>query len=327
MMDWSDRHYRFFMRRLTRRTLLYSEMVTTGAVLHGDRERLLGFSPEEKPLVLQLGGDDPAALATCARIAEAWGYDGVNLNVGCPSQRVQRGNFGACLMLEPELVAECTSAMLEAVKIPVSVKHRIGVDHTDRYEDLARFVDVVSRSGVTHFIVHARSAWLKGLSPKENREIPPLRYGDVHRLKRDFPRLRIDINGGFKTLAQIRGQLAKVDGVMVGRAAYQTPYLFATADRDFFGAAALPKTRREVLESMLPYARAQLSRGVYLSHITRHMLGLFVGQPGARAYRRHLSEHAHWEGADVSVLLEAMQRVPPEVLDMRPQTAPTLVSA
>jgi tRNA-dihydrouridine synthase A len=326
MMDWSDRHYRYFMRQLTRRALLYSEMVTTGAILHGDRERLLGFSPEEKPLVLQLGGDDPVALATCARIAEAWGYGGVNLNVCCPSERVQRGNFGACLMLEPELVAECAAAMLEAVRIPVSVKHRIGVDHTDRYEDLAHFVDVVAQSGVTHFIVHARSAWLKGLSPKENREIPPLRYEDVHRLKRDFPQLRVDINGGFKTLAQIQEQLIKVDGVMLGRAAYQTPYLFATVDRDFFDASTTPKTRREVLEGMLPYARAQLSKGVYLSRITRHMLGLFAGQPGAKVYRRHLSEHAHRKGADVSVLLKAVEQVPPEVLDLRPE-APALVSA
>jgi len=326
MMDWTDRHYRVFMRGITQRTLLYTEMVTVNAVLHGDRERLLGFSALEKPLAVQLGGDDPKALAECARIAEAWGFDEVNLNVGCPSERVQSGNFGACLMVRPEVVAECVEAMRDAVHIPVTVKHRIGVDDLDRFEDVANFVRVVSQAGADRFTVHARKAWLKGLSPKENRTVPPLRYEDVYRLKREFPHLRIEINGGVRTLGDARRHLTRVDGVMIGRAAYETPYLLATADRAFFGAATPPPTRREVVTAMLPYLEARLAEGVPLHRITRHMLGLFAGQPGAKAWRRHLSENAHKGGAAASVLSAALQGVPLEVLDARPVPDETSVA-
>ena len=248
MMDWTDRHYRFFMRQLTKRTLLYTEMVTTGALLFGNKARHLDYSQEELPLALQLGGDDPKALAECAQLAEAWGYSEVNLNVGCPSSRVQNGNFGVCLMAQPELVARGVAAMREAVSIPVTVKHRIGVDELDRYEDMARFVGIVSEAGVERFTVHARKAWLKGLSPKENRTIPPLRYEDVYRLKREFPHLSIEINGGVKTFEEVREHLEHVDAAMLGRAAYETPYLFATADQEFYGTESLPPTRREVVE-------------------------------------------------------------------------------
>ena len=318
MMDWTDRHYRVFMRGITKRTLLYTEMVTTNAALHGDRERILGFSEVEKPLALQLGGDNPAALAACARLAEAWGYDEVNLNVGCPSDRVQSGNFGACLMAQPERVAACVAAMREAVNLPVTVKHRIGVDELDRYEDMANFVRVVSEAGADRFTVHARKAWLQGLSPKENRTVPPLRYEEVGRLKREFPHLTIEINGGFRDLDAVRAQLGRVDGVMMGRAAYENPFLFATVDRDFYGETAPPPTRREVVEGLLPYLEQELSNGVHLNRVTRHVLGLFAHQPGARAWKRHLSENAHLPGAGVEVVLEAMRRVPDEVLDARP---------
>ena len=318
MMDWTDRHYRVFMRGITKRTLLYTEMVTTNAALHGDRERILGFSALEKPLALQLGGDDPAALAACARLAEAWGYDEVNLNVGCPSDRVQNGNFGACLMAQPVRVAACVAAMREAVSLPVTVKHRIGVDELDRYEDMANFVRIVSEAGADRFTVHARKAWLRGLSPKENRTVPPLRYEDVQRLKREFPYLTIEINGGFRDLNTVRAQLGRVNGVMIGRAAYENPYLFATVDRDFYGETAPPPTRREVVEGLLPYLEQQLSQGTYLNRVTRHVLGLFAHQPGARAWKRHLSENAHLPGAGLEVVLEAMWRVPDEVLDARP---------
>ncbi len=318
MMDWTDRHYRVFMRGITKRTLLYTEMVTTNAALHGDRERILGFSEVEKPLALQLGGDDPAALAACARLAEAWGYDEVNLNVGCPSDRVQNGNFGACLMAQPERVAACVAAMREAVNIPVTVKHRIGVDALDRYEDMANFVRVVSEAGADRFTVHARKAWLRGLSPKENRTVPPLRYEEVGRLKREFPHLTIEINGGFRDLDAVRAQLGRVDGVMIGRAAYENPFLFATVDGDFYGETAPPPTRREVVEGLLPYLEGELSQGTHLNRITRHVLGLFAHQPGARAWKRHLSENAHLPGAGVGVVMEAVRRVPDEVLDARP---------
>ena len=315
MMDWTDRHYRFFMRQLTKRTLLYTEMVTSGAILYGDKARHLDFSPEELPLALQLGGDDPRALSECARIAQDWGYTEVNLNVGCPSARVQSGNFGACLMTQPELVAACVAAMRGATSLPVTVKHRIGVDELDRYEDMANFVRVVSEAGPARFTVHARKAWLQGLSPKENRTVPPLRYEEVHRLKREFPYLSIEINGGFKTLASVQSQLAHVDAVMVGRAAYETPYLFATVDRDVFGEDVRPVTRREVVERMLPYVEGQLARGAYLNRITRHMLGLFAHQPGARSWRRFISENAHQKGAGVEVLLGALTEIPEHVLD------------
>ena len=240
MMAWTDRHYRFFMRGLTRRTLLYTEMVTTGALLHGERARHLDFSPEELPLALQLGGDDPQALADCARMAEAWGYSEVNLKRGLPeSNRVQSGNFGACLMAQPETVASAVQAMKNAVSIPVTVKHRIGVDDLDRYEDMANFVQIVSAAGADRFSVHARKAWLRGLSPKENRSVPPLRYEDVYRLKKEFPHLTIELNGGVRTLEEVKTHLKHIDGVMLGRAAYENPYLFATADQMFYGSSTL----------------------------------------------------------------------------------------
>lgn len=318
MMDWTDRHFRFFVRQLTSRTLLYTEMVNMNAIIHGDRERHLQFSPEERPLALQVGGDDPSLLAECAQVAQAWGYDEVNLNVGCPSERVQNGNFGACLMAEPERVYECVSAMREAVSIPVTVKHRIGIDELDSYADMARFVDVVARSGVRRFIVHARKAWLKGLSPRENREIPPLRYADVYRLKRDFPFLEIELNGGVRSLAEAGTHLRHTDGVMIGRAAYENPYLLAEADQQLYGAVATAPSRREVVEALLPYVQVQLTAGTRLNRISRHVLGLFNGQPGAKSWRRHLSLHAHAPGADERVIREASELISDEVLDARP---------
>ena len=290
MMDRSDRHFRFFARQLTRRSLLYTEMITTGAVLHGDRERLLGFDPAERPLALQLGGDAPGELAACARIAADLGYDEVDLNVGCPSERVQQGSFGVCLMARPERVAEAVAAMRAAAPLPVTVKHRIGFDEFDAFEDMARFVRTVAAAGCDRFIVHARKAWLRGLSPKENREVPPLRYGDVHRLKRELPELAIEINGGFTALAEVSEQLPRVDGVMIGRAAYEDPWMLALADREVFGDPAPPPTRREVVEAMLGYLDDWRRRGEPLGRITRHLLGLFAGEPGARAWRRRLSE-------------------------------------
>ncbi|WP_448560864.1 tRNA dihydrouridine(20/20a) synthase DusA [Trichothermofontia sp.] len=311
MMDRTDRHFRYFMRQITRRTLLYTEMVTSQAILHGDREQLLGFSPEEKPLVLQVGGDRPQDLATCARLAADFGYDEINLNVGCPSPRVQSGKFGACLMLQPERVAECVAAMRAATSIPVTVKHRIGVDDRDRYEDLVQFVTTVAAAGCQRFTVHARKAWLQGLSPKENREVPPLRYGDVYQLKQAFPQLRIEINGGITTLAQAQNHLQTVDAVMIGRAAYDQPYLLAVADRDIFGdATAIPPTRAAIVEAMLPYIESWITQGGKLSAITRHLFHLFAGQPGSRAWKRHLTEHSALAGAGREVLQAALAQVP-----------------
>ena len=310
MMDRTDRHYRYFMRQITRRTLLYTEMVTTAAILHGDQEQLLGFSPEEKPLVLQLGGDNPNHLATCAKIAEYMGYDQVNLNVGCPSDRVQNGNFGACLMAQPELVAKAVEAMQKVVNIPVTIKHRIGIDDQDKYEDMANFVRIVANAGCQHFIVHARKAWLQGLSPKENRTIPPLRYEEVHRLKQEFPQLFIEINGGFKTLAEVKDQLQFVDAVMIGRAAYDHPYLFATADQEIYGEKTPPLTRQEVIEAMYPYLEYWLKKGVKLNSMTRHFLELFARQPGTKAWKRYISENAHLTHAGVEVLEQALKQLP-----------------
>lgn len=318
MMERTDRHFRVFLRGLTRRTLLYTEMLTTGAVLHGDRPYLLGFEEIERPLALQLGGDDPAALADCARIAEELGYDEINLNVGCPSERVQHARFGACLMAEPERVAAAVAAMREAVSLPVTVKHRIGIDERDAYEDLLRFVDSVAAAGCDRFTVHARKAWLSGLSPKQNREVPPLRYADVHRLKRERPRLAIEINGGFTTLDDAASQLERVDGVMIGRAAWDDPYLFAEADGRLFGSSDPPPTRRQALESFLPYVETWCSRGTTLPRLIRGVFGLFAGQRGARAWKRHLSENAHRPGSGPEVLLAAAAKVPAEVLDARP---------
>jgi tRNA-dihydrouridine synthase A len=309
MMDRTDRHYRYLMRQITRRTLLYTEMITTAAILRGDRDKLLGFSPEEKPLSLQLGGDNPQELAECARIAEDRGYDEINLNVGCPSARVKDGNFGACLMVQPQTVARAIEAMQKAVDLPVTVKHRIGIDDRDRYEDMIEFVRIVAEAGCRRFTVHARKAWLKGLSPKENRTIPPLRYQDVHRLKQEFPHLSIEINGGITTLAQVREQLTFVDAVMIGRAAYDNPFLFATVDRNFYGETATPPTHRQVVEAMIPYIDYWLVRGWKLNAISRHMLELFSGQPGSKAWKRYISENAHIANAGSQVIEDALSVV------------------
>ena len=309
MLDWTDRHYRYFIRLLSRHTLLYTEMVTTGAILRGDRERLLAHDPAEYPLALQLGGSDPAELARCARIATDWGYDEINLNVGCPSDRVQSGRFGACLMAEPDLVAACVAAMRAATDLPVTVKTRIGIDERDSYQELADFVRRVAAGGCTVFIVHARKAWLSGLSPKENREIPPLRYEVVHQLKRDFPELTIVLNGGLTTLEQVTEQLRQVDGVMIGRAAYENPYLLAEVDRRFFGSSASPPNRHQVVRALLPYLEERLRAGTPLQCMTRPILGLFQGIPGARAWRRVLSERAWRHGAGVEVVEAALERV------------------
>lgn len=309
MMDRTDRHFRYFMRQITRRTLLYSEMVTSAAILHGDLDHLLGFSPQEKPLALQVGGDNPQDLATCARIAEEFGYDEINLNVGCPSSRVQNGNFGACLMAQPQRVADCVAAMIAATRLPVTVKHRIGIDDLDRYEDMITFVRTVAAAGCRRFTVHARKAWLQGLSPKENRDVPPLRYSDVHRLKQDFPHLWIEINGGLTSLEQVRQQLQWVDAVMIGRAAYDTPYLFATVDRDFYGEAGPPTSRQAIVEAMCSYCDRWVAQGLKLNQITRHMLQLFAGQPGSRAWKRHLTEQSCRAGAGSDVLRAALAQV------------------
>lgn len=319
MMERTDRHCRAFLRRITRSTLLYTEMITAEAVLHN--RALLGFSPEEKPLALQLGGSDPGKLAQCARLAEEEGYDEVNLNVGCPSDRVKSGAFGACLMREPARVAAAVAAMRAACSLPVTVKHRIGVDELDRYEDMLAFVEEVAVAGCDRFAVHARIAWLEGLSPKENRSLPPLRYADVYRLKRERPELAIEINGGILSLAAAAEHLGHVDGVMIGRAAYDDPYLFARADQAFFRAPWPAPTRREVVLALLPYVAQWCARGLPLPRISRHLLGLFTGQRGARAWKRSLAEHAHLPGAGPEVLEAALSRVPAEVLDARPPYA------
>jgi tRNA-dihydrouridine synthase A len=305
MLDWTDRHFRYFARLISRRVLLYTEMITTGAILHGNRDHLLGFHPAEKPLALQLGGSNPSHLAECARIAEGYGYDEINLNVGCPSDRVQNGRFGACLMAEPELVSECVAAMADAVSLPVTVKTRIGIDEKDAYEDLARFVEIVSSGGCRTFIIHARKAWLKGLSPRENREIPPLRYDVVDRIKQDYPALEIVLNGGVADLDQVEGHLERLDGVMMGRAAYHQPYLLAEADRRFFGDDRPVRSRRQVVEALLPYVEEQLKQGIRLQAVVRHILGLYHARPGGRAWRRYLSQHATRPDAGADVLLEA----------------------
>jgi tRNA-dihydrouridine synthase A len=306
MMDLTDRHARYFLRLLSRHARLYTEMVTTGALLHGDRQRFLRFDPAEHPVAIQLGGSDPQALAQCARFAEAEGYDEVNLNVGCPSDRVQSGRFGACLMAEPDLVAEGVAAMSDAVRIPVTVKTRIGIDRDDSTERLYRLVDAVAAAGCRTLIVHARNAWLDGLSPKDNREIPPLRYAVVEQLKRDRPQLSIVLNGGLATIDDCRRGLVRLDGVMLGRAAYYSPWLLASVDRDLFGEDARSPTRREVVESMIAYAMRQLGEGTPLASITRHLLPLFQGMPGARAWRRMLSEQAPRVGTRQAMATEVM---------------------
>ena len=308
MMDWTDRHCRSFHRVLTKRALLWTEMVTADAVLHGPRERLLGYSPEEHPIVLQLGGSDPSKLAEAARIAESFGYDEVNLNCGCPSERVQSGAFGACLMAEPDLVAECVAAMRAAVSIPVSVKNRIAIDDLPARATLFTFIEKVSAAGCNVFTVHARAAWLNGLSPKENREVPPLDYGLVAELKRARPDLTLILNGGITTLNQCAEQLRTFDGVMLGRAAYQTPGLLGEVDARLFGKGNLLPAG-EVVRAYAPYIAARLEEGASLHSMTRHMLGLFAGQPGARRWRRILSEQAPRRGAGLEVVQLALAAV------------------
>lgn len=310
MMDRTDRHYRFMLRMLSKHTLLYTEMVTTGAILFGDQKRHLDFSPEEGPISLQLGGDDPVALAECAKIGEDWGYNEININVGCPSDRVQSGRFGACLMLRPKRVAEAVKAMKNTVKIPVTVKHRIGVDDVDQYEDMLRFVDIVSESGCDAFSVHARKAWLSGLSPKENRNIPPLRYEEVYRLKQDRPELQIEINGGIKDWIAIDEHLSHVDAVMIGRGAYSHPRMFMEADRRLFPKEE-PARRElaEVISDMADYTDAWVEEGGRAHHVTRHLVHLLAGQVGNKLWRRILSEEAVKQGASGHVIREAWERV------------------
>ena len=310
MMDWTDRHCRRFHREITRHTWLYTEMVTTGALMHGDQARHLDFSDEEHPVALQLGGSEPEDLAKSARLGELWGYDEINLNCGCPSDRVQRGAFGACLMAEPALVADCVRAMRDAVSIDVTVKHRIGIDDVDSYGFVRDFVGTIADAGCQTFIVHARNAILKGLSPKENREIPPLRYEFAYQLKQEFPHLEIIINGGIKTLPEIDLHLQHVDGVMLGREAYHHPYLMAAFDARYYGDTAEPLTRLQIIEAMLPYIRAQISSsGPRLNSITRHMLGLMTGLPGARAFRQRLSDAKQLAAGDADLILSAAQSV------------------
>lgn len=303
MMDWTDRHDRYFLRLFNPHVRLYTEMVTTGALIHGDRERFLKFDGSEHPLALQLGGSNPHDLATCTKMAEDWGYDEVNLNVGCPSDRVQQNKIGACLMAEPELVAECIATMQAGVKIPVTVKHRIGIDDLDDYEHLVRFVETVAKTGCQTFIVHARIAILAGLSPKENREIPPLRYDDVYRLKQEFPHLTIHLNGGVKTVAEIQRHWQHTDGVVVGREAYHNPWLLAEA-LPLFG-ESLKHTRESLLEAYMDFMARELATGVPLTQMTRHILGLYQGQAGARRWRQHISENAHRKGATLDVVRQA----------------------
>lgn len=310
MLDWTDRHCRYFHRLMTSQTLLYTEMVTTGAIIHGKGD-FLAYNQEEHPVALQLGGSNPVDLAYCAKLAQERGYDEINLNVGCPSDRVQNGRFGACLMAEPQLVADCVAAMKEVVDVPVTVKTRIGIDDQDSYEFLTDFISIVSeKGGCEQFTIHARKAWLSGLSPKENREIPPLDYNRAYQIKKDFSHLNIAINGGVKSLEEAKLHLAHLDGVMIGREAYQSPYILAEVDQQIFGLDAPVKKRSEVIFEMFPYIEQQLSQGAYLGHITRHMLGMFQNMPGARQWRRHISENAHKAGAGIEVVEAALAKIP-----------------
>ncbi|VAW63396.1 tRNA-dihydrouridine(20/20a) synthase [hydrothermal vent metagenome] len=309
MLDWTDRHERFFLRLISEHCLLYTEMVTSGALIHGDRSRHLDFNHEEHPVAIQLGGSDPKDLAQCAKMAEDHGYNEINLNVGCPSNRVQSGMFGACLMAKPELVAECVVAMQHAVSIPVTVKHRIGIDENESVEALFEFVEVVAKSGCKTFIVHARKAWLKGLSPKQNRDIPPLRYDVVHQLKQTMPQLDIIINGGIKTLDAVQDQLQYVDGVMMGREVYHNPYILSKVDQLFYQSTKTVLSRFEIIESLFPYIEKELAKGVRLHSISRHVLGLFNGFPGAKKWRRYISENATLAGADLNVIKQALKLI------------------
>lgn len=307
MLDWTDRHCRYFYRLLSKRALLYTEMVTTGALIHGDHQRFLEFDSSEHPVAFQLGGSNPRELALCAKMVADAGYDEVNLNVGCPSDRVQNGRFGACLMAEPQLVADGIAAMQQAVSIPVTVKSRIGIDDKDSYEELVNFIRTVANAGCLTFIVHARKAWLSGLSPKQNRDVPPLRYDVVYQLKKDFPQLEFILNGGLTTLEQAEENLSLVDGVMLGREIYHNPYILADVDSRLFADNVDTVSRQEVVELLIPYIQTQLKAGVRLNSISRHVLGLFHGVPGARAWRRYISEHAHKPGADENVILQALR--------------------
>lgn len=314
-MEWSDRHCRYFWRLMSKEALLYTEMVTSGAIIHGDGgpARFLNFNEEEHPVALQLGGSNPAELAQCAKIAEEFGYDEVNLNVGCPSDRVQNNMIGACLMAHPTLVADCIKAMQDSTGIDVTVKHRIGIDDLDSYEALHHFVETVANTGCKTFIVHARKAILQGLSPKENREIPPLKYEVVQQLKRDFPQLEIILNGGLKDIGEMKAQMEYVDGVMIGREAYHNPGLLLSVDEQFYGGSPQPDdlaARKQIIREMYPYIESVLSQGGKLNYVTRHLLGLFNGLPGARKFRRHLSENAYAKTADISVLEGALELIP-----------------
>jgi len=311
MMDWTDRHCRYFLRLISRRARLYTEMITSAALVHGDIPHHLDFDPAEHPLALQLGGSDPAVLAHGAKMGERWGYDEINLNCGCPSERVQKGSYGACLMAEPAIVAECVAAMRDAVALPITVKHRIGLDHGEDYGFVRDFVGTVAAAGCDVFIVHARNAVLKGLSPKENREVPPLRHDVVHRLKRDFPALTIVGNGGLADWADIERELGDVDGVMLGRVAYHDPWMLSDADARVFGGAPPARSRADVIHALVPYAETQLARGVLLRAITRHVLGLYHGCPGGRHFRRILSDAVKLRDAGPELLLEAMAAVDP----------------
>lgn len=307
MLDVTDRHCRALFRMLSQRARLYTEMVVANSILYGDRDRFLGFGEQEHPVALQLGGNDPVKLAECAALAEQRGYDEVNLNIGCPSDRVKNGVFGACLMAQPDRVADCVSAMISAVTIPVSVKTRLGIDDRDSYEELCEFVHAVADGGCQHFIVHARKAWLKGLSPKQNREVPPLHYDRVYRLKADFPDLIIEINGGIESLEQCQNHLKHCDGVMLGRAVYDDPWMLTQVDSDLFDMTqSITWTRVSLVSEYMNYIEQQLSKGVYLRHMTRHMLQLFHGQPGAKAWRRYLSEHGPRKGAGLEVVERAL---------------------
>jgi tRNA-dihydrouridine synthase A len=309
MLDWTDRHCRYFHRLLTKQALLYTEMVTTGALLHGDVERHLAFNAFEQPVALQLGGSEPKAMAACARIAADYGYAEININVGCPSERVQKGAFGACLMAEPHLIADCVAAMHAAVSIPVTVKNRIGIDEQNEHDSLFGFVETVAQAGCQTFIVHARKAWLKGLSPKENRDIPPLNYALVYELKRTFPQLEIIINGGITNLEQCHEHLQSVDGVMLGREVYHNPWLLAQVDSQLYAGVDSFTQRKAVVEAFIPYLEQQLSQGVPLAHMTKHILGLFQGIAGARHWRRYLSENTFKPYADTKILLTALQKI------------------
>ena len=309
MLDWTDRHCRYFHRLLTKQALLYTEMVTTGALLNGDVERHLRFNAFEQPVALQLGGSEPKEMAACTRIAEDYGYAEVNINVGCPSERVQKGAFGACLMAEPHLIADCVAAMQAAVNMPVTVKNRIGIDEQQERDSLFSFVETVAQAGCQTFIVHARKAWLKGLSPKENREIPPLNYALVYELKQAFPQLEIIINGGITTLEQCQHHLQFVDGVMVGREAYHNPWLLAQVDSQLYATPDSFNQRKAVIDAFIPYIEQQLSQGVTLAPMSKPILGLFQGIAGARYWRRYISENAFKPNADSKILLQAMQKI------------------